>query len=215
MRYSRASSGGGRGGTRAPCDASPSACRLRHHTARIGDHPRRIYNPVQRDAATFLETSEEAGGARTLAELEVAPGGKVTPHYHLSYSEGFKVLEGRLSVVIDGVRHELGPGDEAVAAPRSLHAWSNPGAERSVAQIELRPGSSGFENSLRVVYGLAADGLVLGNGVPRNPLHAALVLEMGDVRLPGAYAALERVLGLLVRLARRRGVDRELERRYL
>jgi Cupin domain len=125
----------------------------------------------------------------------VAPGGKVTPHYHLSYSERFKVLEGRLSVVIDGVRHELGPGDEAVAAPRSLHAWSNPGAERSVAQIELRPGSSGFENSLRVVYGLAADGLVLGNGVPRNPLHAALVLEMGDVRLPGAYAALERSLG--------------------
>jgi hypothetical protein len=51
--------------------------------------------------------------------------------------------------------------------------------------------------------------------VPRNPPRAALVLEMGDVRLPGAYAALERVLGQLVRLARWRGVDRELERRYL
>jgi hypothetical protein len=51
--------------------------------------------------------------------------------------------------------------------------------------------------------------------VPRNPLHAALVLETGDVRLPGAYAALERVLGLRVRLARWRGVDRELERRYI
>jgi hypothetical protein len=99
--------------------------------------------------------------------------------------------------------------------PRSLHAWSNPGAERSVAQIELRPGSPGFENSLRVVYGLAGDGLVLKNGVPRNPLHAALLLEMGEVRLPGAYAALERVLGLLVSLARWRGIDRELERRYL
>ena len=152
---------------------------------------------------------------RTLAELEVAPGGKVTPHYHLTYSERFKVIEGRLTVEIDGVRHELGPGDEAVAAPRSLHAWSNRGAEPSVAQIELRPGSPGFENSLRVVYGLAGDGLVLKNCVPRNPLHAALLLEMGEVRLPGAYAALERVLGLLVRLARWRGIDRELERRYL
>ena len=125
------------------------------------------------------------------------------------------MLEGQLTVEIDGVRHELGPGDEAVAAPRSLHAWSNRGAEPSVAQIELRPGSPGFENSLRVVYGLAGDGLVLKNGVPRNPLHAALLLEMGEVRLPGAYAALERVLGLLVRLARWRGIDRELERRYL
>ena len=88
----------------------------------IDERPRRIFNPVQRDAATFLETSEESGGARTLAELEVAPGGKVTPHYHLTYSERFKVLEGQLTVEIDGVRHELGPGDEAVAAPRSLHA---------------------------------------------------------------------------------------------
>jgi mannose-6-phosphate isomerase-like protein (cupin superfamily) len=176
---------------------------------------RRIYNPVQRDAATFLETSEETGGERTLAELEVAPGGKVTPHYHLTYSERFTVLEGRLTIEIDGVRRELAAGDQALAAPGSLHAWSNPGEERSVARVELRPGSPGFEKALRVAYGLAADGLVLKNGVPRNPLHAALVLEMGEVRLPGAYAALERILGLLARLARWRGVDRELERRYL
>jgi mannose-6-phosphate isomerase-like protein (cupin superfamily) len=181
----------------------------------IDGRPRRIYNPVQRDAVTFLETSEETGGARTLAELEVAPGGKVTPHYHLTYSERFKVIAGRLTVEIDNVRRDLEPGDEAVAAPRVLHAWSNPGEERSVVQIELRPGSAGFEKGLRVVYGLAADGLVLKNGVPRNPLHAALVLEMGEVRLPGPYTALERVLWLMARVARWRGVDRELERRYL
>ena len=179
------------------------------------NRPRRIYNPVQADAATFLETSDETGGARTLIELEVAPGGKVTPHYHLTYSERFKLIEGRLTVEIDDVRHELEPGDEAVAAPGSLHAWRNPGAERSIAHVELRPGSPGFEKALRVAYGLAADGLARGNGVPRNPLHAALVLEMGELRLPGAYAALQRVMGLLARVGRRRGVDRELERRYL
>ena len=33
---------------------------------------RRIYNPVQKDAATFLETSEETGGERTLIEIEAA-----------------------------------------------------------------------------------------------------------------------------------------------
>jgi len=179
------------------------------------ERPRKIYNPVQRDAATFLETSEETGGVRTLAELEVAPGGKVTPHYHLTFSERFKVLEGQLTVEIDGVHHDLGPGDEAVAAARSVHAWSNPGEERSLVRVELRPGSPGFEQGLRVVYGLAADGLVRKNGVPRNPLHAALVLQMGEIRLPGRYAVLERVLGLLTRVARWRGVDRELERRYL
>ena len=181
----------------------------------IDGKPRRVYNPVQRDAATFLETSEESGGERTLAELEVAPGGKVTPHYHLTYSERFTVLEGQLTVEIDGVRHQLGPGDEAVAAAGSLHAWSNPGENRCVAKVELRPGSPGFEKGLRITYGLAADGQVLKNGVPRNPLHTALVLEWGELRLPGAYAPLQRILALLARIARRRGIDRELERRYL
>jgi hypothetical protein len=80
----------------------------------------------------------------------------------------------------------LGAGDEAVAAPGSLHAWGNPGEQRSVAHVELRPGSRGFEKGLRVAYGLAADGRVLKNGVSRNPLQASLLLEMGEVRLPGA-----------------------------
>jgi mannose-6-phosphate isomerase-like protein (cupin superfamily) len=181
----------------------------------VDGRSRRIYNPVQRDAITFLETSEETGGERTLAELEISPGGKVTPHFHLAYSERFTVREGRLTVDIDGVSHELGPGDEAVAAAGSLHAWSNPSAERSVARVELRPGSPGFEKALRIAYGLAADGLVLKNGMPRNPLHAALILDMGEGRLPGAYAALEHVLRLLARIARRLGTDRALERRYL
>jgi hypothetical protein len=107
----------------------------------------------------------------------------------------------------------LGAGDEAVAAPGSLHAWGNPGEQRSVAHVELRPGSRGFEKGLRVAYGLAADGRVLKNGVSRNPLQASLLLEMGEVRLPGAYAALQRILGLPAHLARWRGVDRELKRR--
>jgi hypothetical protein len=109
----------------------------------------------------------------------------------------------------------LGAGDQAVAAPGSLHAWGNPGEQRSVAHVELRPGSRGFAKGLRVAYGLAADGRVLKNGVSRNPLQASLLLEMGEVRLPGAYAALQRILGLLAHLARWRGVDRELKRRCL
>ena len=42
--------------------------------------PRRIQNPVQGDAVTFLETSAESGGARSLLALEVMPGGRVTAH---------------------------------------------------------------------------------------------------------------------------------------
>ena len=62
------------------------------------DEKRRIYNPVQKDAATFLETSEETGGERTLIEIEAAPGGGTAPHYHKTYAEHFEVLRGVLEV---------------------------------------------------------------------------------------------------------------------
>lgn len=175
---------------------------------------RRIYNPVQDDAVTFLETSEESGGERSLGELEVSPGGKVTPHYHLSYTERFAVIEGRLSVRVGDDHRVLGPGEELTVPIGTLHAWSNASTERTVAHVELRPGQPGFETSLRVAYGLAADGKVLKNGLPRNPLHTALLLEWGDARLPGAYAVLERGMRLLARLARRAGIDRKLLARY-
>jgi mannose-6-phosphate isomerase-like protein (cupin superfamily) len=177
--------------------------------------PRRIENRVQGDAVTFLETSEETGGERTLIELEAAPGGGTTPHYHLTYSEVFRVREGRLTVDIDGAQHALGPGDEALAPAGSLHRWRNLGSERCVAQVELRPGRAGFEQALRVGYALANEGRVLKNGTPRNPLYIALLLEWSEIRLPGVYTALDRVLRLLAQVARRRGVDRRLARRYL
>jgi hypothetical protein len=70
-----------------------------------------------------------------------------------------------------------------------------------VVRVELRPGHAGFEKSLRVAYGLAADGLVRANGMPRNLLHAALLLEWGDGRLPRTYRLLEPVLGLMAAAA--------------
>src|SRR3712207_2500717 len=94
---------------------------------------RRIVNPVQGDAVTFLESSEASGGERTLAELEVAPGGKVTPHYHLSYTESFKVLAGGLSVMIGEEQLILGPGEEATVPIGALHSWANESTEPAVA----------------------------------------------------------------------------------
>ena len=169
---------------------------------------------MQGDAVTFLETSRESGGVRSFGELEVAPGGKVTPHYHRSYSERFKVLSGRMTLMIDGEDRILGPGEEATVPAGTLHAWSNASGEPAVAEVELRPGQPGFERSLQVAYGLARDGKVLKNGMPRNPLHLALLLDWGHGRMPGVYAALGLVLRLLAVVARALGIDRRLQARY-
>ena len=59
---------------------------------------RRIYNPVQKDYVTFIETSADTLGKRTLVEVELAPGGGVGLHYHKTNSEKFDCLEGELKV---------------------------------------------------------------------------------------------------------------------
>lgn len=176
---------------------------------------RRVENPVIGDVVTFVKTSEETGGERTLLAIELAPGGGNTPHYHKNYAEQFRVLTGRVVVEVDGVNHELGEGDEATAPPGSLHCFRNTSRDRAVFQVELRPGHEGFEKTLRVGYALAADGRTNKKAVPKNPMHTAVLLEWSETRLPGIYTLLEQPLRLLARVAHRRGVDRALERRYL
>jgi mannose-6-phosphate isomerase-like protein (cupin superfamily) len=175
----------------------------------------RIENPLIDDVVTFLETSAETGGKRTLLKVELAPGGGNTPHYHKTYDEHFRVLKDRLNVRVDDAEQELQPGGEAAAPAGCLHRFRNTGAKRAVFNVELRPGHEGFEKSLRVGYALAVDGRTNAKSIPKNPLHTALLLEWSEARLPGTLGLLDRPLRLLARAARWRGVDRELESKYL
>jgi mannose-6-phosphate isomerase-like protein (cupin superfamily) len=176
---------------------------------------RRIYNPIQKDYATFLQTSEETCGEHTLIEIEVAPGGGTTPHYHLTYAEHFEMISGALEVMVGGETRTLTAGEKAVAPKNTLHNFHNANDETTTFLIELRPGSSGFEKALRVAYGLASDGLSNSKGLPKNLYHTALLFEWGEGRLPGVFAILEPLFRLLAKRARRKGIDRELEARYV
>lgn len=108
----------------------------------------------------------------------------------------------------------LGPGETAVAPIGALHHFSNESAEPAVFRVELRPGHAGFERALQIGYGLATDGRTNGQGMPRNPFHLALLLELSDIEGVGAARAIEPVAGVLARIARRRGIERELVARY-
>jgi quercetin dioxygenase-like cupin family protein len=176
---------------------------------------RRIYSPVQRDAAIFLETAEESGGRRTLAEVELAPGGGNEPHKHLSFSERFVCVEGELTVRVDGLLHVLHPGDEATAEPGAIHNFANETTDPVRFQVELAPGHRGFEQALQIVYGLAEDGLTNDKGIPKNLVHTAVLMEMGETRVVGPLRALVPLLKLLARVGRRRGADAALIERYV
>jgi hypothetical protein len=82
------------------------------------------------------------------------------------------------SVVKDVDRdHNGGPPEARLVPDRLAHVEQRDGRAAAVVRVERRPGRAGFEKSLRVGYGLAADGLLRANGLPRNRLNAALMLK--------------------------------------
>lgn len=175
---------------------------------------REIYNPVQRDRVVFVKTSRESGGEVTLADMEVAPGGGNPLHFHTTFSERFIVDEGELGAQIARRRVVLHAGESELVRPRVVHRWFNASDRPVRVRLELRPGHEGFERALRILYGLATDGLTNSSGVPKSLLHLAVVGQMGDTRIAGPRRPLNLLFGLLARVAHRRGVDAELTRRY-
>lgn len=176
---------------------------------------RRYYHPGQKDYATFLKTSEETGGALTLIEVEVAPGGGTPPHYHKTYDERFEVVEGALEVQVGKETHTLRPGQKAVAPRNTLHRFRNLTDVPATFLVEFRPGQPGFEKTVKVGYGLAEDGRDRRTeGTTKNLYHLALMLEWSESRLPGVFGLLEPVFRLLARWARQKGIDKKLEETY-
>jgi mannose-6-phosphate isomerase-like protein (cupin superfamily) len=176
---------------------------------------RRIWNPVQRDAAILLESCEENGGQRTVLEIHLAPGGGNAPHRHLTYAEHFEVLHGELTVYVDGVGRTLGPGGRATAPAGTPHNFANPTHEEVRFLVRLQPGHRGFERALQIAYGMAEDGLTDKQSRPRDPRVLGLLAEMSDIGMEGPARLLEPLIGLLARAARRRGLDARLSEKYV
>jgi mannose-6-phosphate isomerase-like protein (cupin superfamily) len=176
---------------------------------------RKVYlNPVIGDKLVFLKTSRETGGTYTLVEIELAPGGGNLPHIHGAFSEMFIPMEGALEVRSGSGKLHLHPGQTHTALPGTPHCFRNPSDQPVRFQVELRPGHEGFENSLKIAYGLACDGLTNRKGMPRNLTHLSVVGILGDTYLPGILALCMPFFRWKARQARRNGVEQELLERY-
>ncbi|QHT68781.1 cupin domain-containing protein [Rhodocytophaga rosea] len=175
---------------------------------------RRFYNPVQKDYVTFLETSRESGGKRSHGLLEVSPGGKVSPHYHNTFSETFEVRSGTLSLQLGNRKLVLQAGEKATVPPDTLHAWSNKSDEMLVCDVVLEPGNEGFEKALQAAYGMARDGLLLSNGLPKSIWHMALLVKMGESKLAGNMRSLNGLFHVLAIIARWLGKHKDFEKYY-
>jgi mannose-6-phosphate isomerase-like protein (cupin superfamily) len=183
--------------------------------ATIASDSRSIYNPIQRDRVTFVETAAESGGRRTLVEVELEPRGGNGLHFHTRFTERFRVVSGTLGVQLGSQELHLRPGEEALVERNIVHRFFNPTDQTTIFTTELEPGDAGFEQGLMIAYGLATDGRT-NDGMPKNLLELALIVELTGTRLPGAMGlVLNPAFSRLAALARRRGVERRLVTQYV
>lgn len=176
---------------------------------------RKIYNPIQKDSVTFLQTAADTNGEYTLVEVELADGGGVGLHYHKTYSEKFDCLEGEVQVQLDKVIHSLKTGQSATAAPLINHLFRNRSGKPCKFKVEIRPASRGFEQSLQIAYGLANDGLCKSNGFPKDSLALAWLFSISESNLPGWRSIFEFILRRQAKKAIQKGTGRQLVEKYV
>jgi mannose-6-phosphate isomerase-like protein (cupin superfamily) len=176
---------------------------------------RTIVNPVIKDSVTFLKTSQESDQKVTEIEITLAPGGGNTLHYHKTYSETFTAMDGELGLKLGKTEQKiLKPGESFTVPPMQLHCFFNPGNQPIRFQAKIQPGHEGFENTLRILYGMAADGLTDSKSIPKNIMHTAVIVHMSDMNAPGLLTWISPILSWLNNRAKTKGIDQQLIARY-
>ena len=164
-------------------------------------------NPVTGERATLLELPYKNPDGRLTVELTALVGARVVgEHRHPALVDRFTVLEGELTLKLDGQTSILREGETAVAKPGVWHDWWNASDRDARVRVEITPGER-FAHMAETLFGLARLGYTNAKGMP-NPLQLALFAqEFSDVvvfRAPPP--ALQRaIFGALAPIARWRG----------
>jgi quercetin dioxygenase-like cupin family protein len=176
---------------------------------------RKIINPIFKDTVTFIKTAAESYGQVSEMELTLLAGGRNPLHYHMSYSETFTAVNGEVGVGLGRMEKKiLKPGNTYTVEPNNLHYFFNPTDKEIKFKVEIKPGHEGFENSLRILYGMAEDGLTNKKGIPKSIQHKAIVACMSDMNLPGFFTLIFPILKHIAKKAKVSGAEQRLIDRY-
>jgi quercetin dioxygenase-like cupin family protein len=175
---------------------------------------RTIVNPIIKDTITFIQTSSESDGKLTDLELTLSPGGSNPLHCH-PYSEKFTAIDGELGLRRGKKERKiLRPGESYTVEPMALHAFFNPMDREIRFGVQVEPAHERFEYFLRIVYGLASDGLTDKESKPKSIKHAAILLCMADVKIPGFLTLISPFLKRVARKAKANGEEQKLIDEY-
>jgi quercetin dioxygenase-like cupin family protein len=173
-----------------------------------------LENPLIGDKVTFIHTAAETGGRYTQVEVSLVAGGGNTHHYHTAFSETFEPLEGELTIGLGKTVQQFNPGDSVTAEPMESHFFANKTDQPIRFMVTLTPASAGFEEGLRIAYGLARDGETNKKGIPKKLSHLAILLVHTNTNIYGFFTLLAPFFKLAYKRAVRKGILQELQQRY-
>ncbi len=75
--------------------------------------------------AVMKVTTDQTGGRWSMVDFTANPGMQIILHRHRITDETFSVLEGDLTMSVDGIVHTLHAGDVAIVPKMTPHAFAN------------------------------------------------------------------------------------------
>jgi mannose-6-phosphate isomerase-like protein (cupin superfamily) len=135
-----------------------------------------ISNPLTGQSIRFLQTSKDTSGV--LLEMESTYSGtslEPIAHYHPFQEEDFYVIEGEVTVRLNGKERTLKRGDHVHIPRNAVHSMWNRSGSKATVNWKVIP-ALGTEHLLETVMGLALDGKTDKNGKP-GILQAALMMN--------------------------------------
>jgi len=172
---------------------------------------RTIRNSMDRYSVTFLKTSRETNGTYEEVKVVLEPGGGNEWHYHTAFVEKFHVIQGELTIGMEGKAVPLKTGQDTVAAKGLMHKFYNTSSAPVSFLVRIEPARS-FEKTLRCAYGLMSTGQSSADGIPKNPWHLFLILGYSDSYLQGVPGFIqEPLIKSLSKIAQWKGMDKAFD----
>lgn len=123
----------------------------------------------------FIKTAKDTGGA--LLEIESgfrAHSMEPPPHFHPYQSEDFIILEGELTVKMDGEIRTFKKGETFYIPANKIHSMWNRSSQQTIVNWQTKPAMQS-EQLFETIVGLANDGQTDATGKPAL-LQAALTI---------------------------------------
>jgi Cupin domain len=142
------------------------------------------------------------------------PKGRNALHCH-AYTEKFTAIDGDVGLENEK-KHQriLKSGESYTVEPMAWHCFFNPTDCEMRFGVQLEPGNERFEYFLRILYGLAADGLTDKKSRPKSIKHAAILLNMADAKMTGLLPLMSPLLKRVAKKAKANGDEQRLIDKY-